>query len=331
MKRIGLYLFLLCLSISTYADDKTLNRYHYWVDSDHKLENYGNFNGGTLLDFDLDVSSLSEGVHLLNYHIEDSEGLWSAIQQHLIYIKSPQEHNSRELVAMEYWLDDDVQQATRRELISNMYVDFDLDAASLSEGMHYLNYRVVDNKQTASPISRKAFLYQGKKVTELKKITYWWGTQMDKATTTEIAANNYLWDEELKVPEYAKNDPTTEKGVATFHAIFIDDLGKSSPVITENIIYAKGPSLSCTLSSDKKSVSLSWSYNDQESQVKDYLVYYAEDDGHYILWKPSTTSTSAKFYIDEDIKYKFLVVVRTEDGKRTSMDDEWAVVVENNL
>jgi hypothetical protein len=115
--------------------------------------------------------------------------------------------------------------------------------------------------------------------------------------------------------------------VARFNCVAVDDQGRQSAPFYEDVIYATGPELiadkyTTTAGSDVK---LSWTYTDAIG-IKDYIVYYAKDNGPYVMYIPSTSTTSAEFKGTKGF-YRFLVVARNNNGQRTSMDDEWTVMV----
>ena len=74
------------------------------------------------------------------------------------------------------------------------------------------------------------------------------------------------------------------------------------------------------------SVSLSWLAN--KDNVRDYNVYYSENNQPYILWLPNTTHTDAVFRGQKGTAYRFLVTARDDKGHYEAMEESKAVRVE---
>jgi hypothetical protein len=166
-----------------------------------------------------------------------------------------------------------------------------------------------------------------KKATQIKKLRYWWSNRTDMIEEVDADQPSFTYESLLKVPEYARQDGLTNKGVARFNCVAVDDQGRQSAPFYEDVIYATGPELiadryTTTAGSE---VRISWTYTDAIG-IKDYIVYYAKDNGPYVMYIPSTSTTSAEFKGTKGF-YRFLVVARNNNGQRTSMDDEWTVMV----
>lgn len=99
------------------------------------------------LDYDLDVSALTDGVHELYLRVKDSENRWSHYQKHT-FIKFPGESNQQEIVKAEYFFDRDpglgngmpVEVKRGYSVLSS----FQTDTRMLPIGRHTLFVRTMD-------------------------------------------------------------------------------------------------------------------------------------------------------------------------------------------
>ena len=62
--------------------------------------------------------------------------------------------------------------------------------------------------------------------------------------------------------------------------------------------------------------------------MRDYNVYYSENNQPYMLWLPNITRTNAVFRGKEGSTYRFLVTARDDKGNNEAMEESKAVKVE---
>lgn len=233
-----------------------------------------------------------------------------------------------QLRQFQYWIDEEIDSAVTLPLNGETAtIEETIDANQLREGMHTLHYRISDTRNVWSPLFSALFYKQQRKATQVKALRYWWGDRYDKAVDVDAGKPTFTYEALLSVPEYAKRDPMTAKGVARFHCLAIDNLGRMSETIYQDVIYDRGPILQAdkSITPEGTDVKLSWTYTDEDG-VKDYIVYYSKDNGPYVMYEPSMLGTSINFKGNIGT-YRFLVVARNNLGQRTSMDDEWTVTV----
>jgi hypothetical protein len=88
------------LALGEDASQRQLTAYRYWVDDFAQAQNGQTTDGNIMLD--IDVSSLSKGLHSLGYQVADNSGRLSSPR--LLYFVVPDlEEGSDLLVAYEYW------------------------------------------------------------------------------------------------------------------------------------------------------------------------------------------------------------------------------------
>lgn len=129
------------LRSATSQTKESTSYYEYWVDSDtdSKVSSTSNSNVFAL---DLDVSSLSKGIHTLCFRTRDYHGYWSAPLSNF-FLVAARTSGSDSSSRYEYWLDNDHKNKVSAKC-GNGIVNLDVDASSLSLGMHTLSFRYVD-------------------------------------------------------------------------------------------------------------------------------------------------------------------------------------------
>lgn len=246
------------------------------------------------------------------------------------YTTFAQQDEQLQLNALQYWWDGDTKQCQQvffTKAKEEETINFDIDTTNMPNGMHSLYYKVCDNQNNWSPVYIAWIEVKDKPAKEITKLRYWWGKNTVKAVDATIAIGRETEvDQWLSVPDYAKQDELTGKGIARFNYCFIDDRNQISTPEYIDVIYSRGPELSYTI--DNHSIILSWTYSDDKG-IKDYNVYCSEDDGPYVLLKAATTETTYSMYKTAAEKYKFLVTARNSANQSTSFSDEWSVVYEN--
>ena len=305
--------------------EKRITAAEYWIDqniADRKTVEVS----GDCWQLALDASVLSEGIHTLNYRFVDNYGLNSPLQAWAFLVAPIRNHGEKRIMAAEYWIDQNIADRKIAEISGDTWQQA-LNVSDLSEGIHTLNYRFVDNYDDYSPVSQTMFSKVQKKATQIMKLRYWWSNRTDMIEEVEADQPSFTYESLLKVPDYARQDGVTDKGVARFNCVAVDDQGRQSASFYEDVIYATGPELTADIYSATTgtSVKLSWTYSDANG-VKDYIVYYSKDNGPYVMYIPSINATSTEFKGNKGA-YRFLVVARNNAGQRTSMDDEWTVLV----
>ena len=389
--------FLACLlALTAAADDRTLTAGEYWIDNNHNQRTTVDIGSDGLMQFVLDASTLSEGLHTLHYRAQDSEGSYSPAQAWLFYrIKATEtgtltldywvdegDHETRALAdgqtafvldasnlseglptlhyrlntlsgqtgaertwlfyrvapayesgirTLEYWVDEG--QHETRTLTEND-VAFTLDASALGEGLHTLNYQLREEGGRVSPQQQWLFYRTSPKPAGISLSYYriWWNDHQDKAVDIQLADGTveYLYEETLAVPDYARNDGFSRNNTATFHIVFCDDQGNFSPIESAVVGYPDIYPPVTTLSASKNADGIALSWKSSENTVRDWNVYYSENGEPYLLWKANTTEQSATFRGQQGVSYKFIVTARDKDGNYEAVEESKAVKVTLN-
>lgn len=338
MRRCILLLLASLLAVVVQADDRTLTGGEYWIDNATGDRVQVSIADGWM-DFTLDASHLSEGVHALHYRAKDSEGFYSPIHTWLFfryvtdiaggnmleYWFDEREHqtvsvNEQEsnfvldasalneglhtlhyrlntlsgqtgaertwlfyrvapayesgIRTLEYWVDEG--QHETRTLTEND-VAFTLDASALGEGLHTLNYQLREEGGRVSPQQQWLFyrITSKPRTSSLKWYRVWWNDHQDKAVDIQLADGTveYLYEETLAVPDYARNDGFSRNNTATFHIVFCDDQGNFSPIESAVVGYPDIYPPVTTLTASKSADGIALSWKSSENTVRDWNVY----------------------------------------------------------
>jgi len=107
----------------------------------------------------LDVSNMSNGMHLFNLRAKDERGYYSSIVSQFFYKKELTNSDTNHLVSYEYWFDDDFQNKTVVDIspAEQSTVLAQLDVSTMSNGMHLFNFRAKDERGYYSSIAYPFF------------------------------------------------------------------------------------------------------------------------------------------------------------------------------
>ena len=159
LKTLSVLLFL-AMSQSIYAQQTTVE-YEYWFNDD--------FNNRTItaitpvsqyhLDTMISVSTLPNGINVINFRAKDSQGKYSVITSQLFYKKELTDSDTNHLLSYEYWFDDDFQNKTVVDIspAEQSTVLAQLDVSTMSNGMHLFNFREKDERGYYSSIEYPFF------------------------------------------------------------------------------------------------------------------------------------------------------------------------------
>ena len=139
MKKVWILLWI--CSWTSFLFGQEINSYEYWLDTNNSNSISTTTTGNTAnLSLDIDVSSLSEGIHFFNFRAKDSKGFWSSPVTKYFYHVGSVETN--EIVSYEYWLDTNYTEKKADNYSGSFSLD--MDVTFLSEGIHFLNMRFKD-------------------------------------------------------------------------------------------------------------------------------------------------------------------------------------------
>jgi len=211
--------------------------YEYWYDDNYQNKTVVDISPAeqTTVIAQLDVSAMSNGIHIFNFRTKDERGYYSSIVFQYFYksevISSPTNH----IVSYEYWYDDNYQNKTVVDIspAEQTTIITQLDVNALSNGMHMLNFRTKDERGYYSSIvsqffyKKKFFTYTENKIIAYK---YWLDNDYNNATFVNLATpvdNLHLIN--------LYNMTQIPKGIHTINFQFKDDANIWSVISTDTI------------------------------------------------------------------------------------------------
>ena len=208
--------------------DNALNSYEYWIDKDITNKKTTESTNGTII-LDLDVTTLTQGVHYLNFRAKDKLGNWSNLLTQYFYRTSTDNGANNALSSYEYWIDKDVTNKKSVES-SNGMVTFDLDVSDLSQGVHYLNFRAKDKLGNWSNLLTQYFYRTSTDNgvdNTLNSDEYWIDKDVTNKKTTESTNGTIILDLDVS---------SLERGVHYLNFRAKDKLGNWSSLLTQYFV-----------------------------------------------------------------------------------------------
>jgi PKD repeat protein len=211
--------------------------YEYWYDDNFQNKisvNISPVEQATIL-AQLDVSGLSNGMHIFNFRAKDERGYYSSIGYQYFYKIEPTSITNNHIVSYEYWYDDNFQNKISVNIspAEQATILAQLDVSGLSNGMHILNFRVKDERDYYSSIvyqyfyKKKFFTYTDNKIIAYK---YWFDNDYNNLTLVNLPVpvdNLHLIN--------LVNMTRVPKGIHTINFQFKDDANIWSVVTTDTI------------------------------------------------------------------------------------------------
>ena len=129
--------------------------YEYWLDDNYSALVKKNSEAGEQL-LTLSLEGLASGVHYFNCRAVNERGEYGCPVREMFYIPQTEVNANAQIAKSEYWLDDDYANRTTLTTPSTEHA-FNIDISELASGVHYFNYRSVDNKGVWGNAIRQVF------------------------------------------------------------------------------------------------------------------------------------------------------------------------------
>lgn len=191
----NLYRYIYYIPTLKNVDTGNLNM-EYWLDDDlagKKSETVGEGN----LSLAIDISTLTPGVHYFNCTPISASGERGCSERHLFYVPQIQSDSADpSLKSYEYWLDDDYENKVSAT-DNNAQQVFDINISQLTSGIHYFNYRAVNNQGTWGQPIRKVFYLakaDSRATNEKYSYEYWLDNNTDSKVTGEGMGPEFAFD-----------------------------------------------------------------------------------------------------------------------------------------
>ena len=146
----------------------------YWMDGNYTTRATAQASGNEVLMENLDIASLSTGVHFLYVQPKDDLGNLGKLHRYM-FLKpfTDVEQEGTGISRVEYWIDDNFESMATKQTAETV-IPIEADLSSLGYGSHFLTYRVVNNLGQYGEIKRLMFYFlQGEESATLKGYEYW--------------------------------------------------------------------------------------------------------------------------------------------------------------
>lgn len=156
----------------------------YWTDGNTATKTTAATEGTVTLD--VDVSSMTEGVHSIGYRMKDFYGAWSAPREQY-FIKTATGQTTTAVTCYEYWTDSDTDTKTTVKATGGVLM-LDLDVAGMAQGVHTLTLRAQDTHGRWSAPTTQYFVKPVAAFGDgrIMGYQYWFNDAADKATYVKL-------------------------------------------------------------------------------------------------------------------------------------------------
>ena len=150
----------------------------YWFDNDNNsVKTTTDLTGP----YNMEVSSLAEGIHIMHFQIIDNLEI-ASIPASMLFLKPCKQLTTKKV---RYWFDDDNNMTTTEDLTGI----YKLDVTDLAEGIHVVHYQTLDNQGavgiTVSNMFMKLSAMTAPKVTAIR----YWFDEKDALVKEENVSN----------------------------------------------------------------------------------------------------------------------------------------------
>lgn len=223
--------------IEAFTANPKIVSYEYWFDDAYASKTQVPLSALSVVEVkDVNISSLSNGYHTMNFRFSDNSSKWSAVQRNRILKSSGSTMQSNTISAYKYWVDADIANSISKDVssvTSHLNLNENIDLSVFPVGYHVLNIQFKDCMGIWSSIQRK-YIYNAGQGTLLKNaITnyrYWTDSNFSKSISRMVNPALAF----VSVDEYI--DLTEFKGDnRKLYVQFKDALGMWSSITTDTV------------------------------------------------------------------------------------------------
>lgn len=177
----------------------TMTSYEYWFNND--FENRTTINTTPLQLFDIDtilnMSTLSNGVQILNFRFKGNSGLWSSVYSHFFYKKPEQIIPLNYITEVRYWINTDVNGAISIPFDPNFQVTIldSINLSNLNKGFYDIHFQFKDTNGIWSMVIKETI---EKLSLPIANFTFLLDQNCDSTAVTftnlSIDGDLYFWD-----------------------------------------------------------------------------------------------------------------------------------------
>ena len=183
-------IFLLLLAV-LFGRAQTISQYEYWLDADYGHRHTVATNS-TVVEQSIDISSLSEGIHYLNFRAEDGDGV-SGLYHRYLFMVPASEMTDATVSGYEYWIDADYAHRVSSSMASTDITQ-SIDVSTLSSGIHYLNFRAKRTDGEPGLYYRYLFVVPDKEENDLQidQVKFWIDDDEQNSQTMKVEAGSEI-------------------------------------------------------------------------------------------------------------------------------------------
>lgn len=183
-------IFLLLLAV-LFGRAQTISQYEYWLDADYGHRHTVATNS-TVVEQSIDISSLSEGIHYLNFRAEDGDGV-SGLYHRYLFMVPASEMTDATVSGYEYWIDADYAHRVSSSVTSTDITQ-SIDVSTLSSGIHYLNFRAKRTDGEPGLYYRYLFVVPDKEEVTLQidQVKFWIDDDEQNSQTMKVEAGSEI-------------------------------------------------------------------------------------------------------------------------------------------
>ena len=253
--------FFIKLPASVFPN-KQIVQYEYWFDKNYaqKVSQPVTAQSSFQLNTNLNLVSLSTGLHNINIRFKDDAGLWSAaISQFIVKLPSSVSANKK-IVEYEYWFDKNYIQKVSQAITAQSSFELitNLNTGLLTSGLHNINIRFKDNAGLWSSAISQFIVKLPTSVSSNKQIVgyeYWFDNGYSQKVFAPVTPQGTL--------QLVTNIGTGSlgNGLHTISIRFKDDAGLWSATVSQFVI-----KLSQSVSANKQIVEYEYWFDNSYAQ-----------------------------------------------------------------
>ncbi|MBK8369352.1 MAG: PKD domain-containing protein [Bacteroidetes bacterium] len=131
------------------ATNREIIAYEYWFDNNHSNAITTTITAQQQVNINqlIQTASITNGIHTFNIRFKDNSNLWSSAVSQFFYKTPSNNYTNRNLVAYQYWFDNDYTNAISVSTPSQQQVNLNqlIQTSTLTNGIHTFSIRFKDN------------------------------------------------------------------------------------------------------------------------------------------------------------------------------------------
>ncbi|MBR6310285.1 MAG: T9SS type A sorting domain-containing protein [Paludibacteraceae bacterium] len=217
----------------THAENKGIRAMQYWIDNDFENASMLTAGGNDISILkSIETSALNDGLHVLNFRFADNSNVWSATASQFFIKGDAILPAGNAVTHLQYWFDNDFESNEKIRLEENADITFlnKINANALENGLHVLNFRFADKKETWSATASQ-FLFKSDANATANAITairYWFDNDYLNAQIADITPLNPSVTEKI-------NTETLGNGLHVLNFHFMDKNGVWSSTASQYV------------------------------------------------------------------------------------------------